>query len=123
MLFKDFSMLILQVSVVIWVTPPLHAVAPPVVQNDPTPAARVQKLARYARQFFNTGGGRRVILDHRWRHGVEWRRYPNYNTNLKYEHGEILEQHLFHRTGNPKCLVQDFFHFMAHSYFSCASLH
>src|SRR5256885_798070 len=41
--------------------------APPVVQNDPTPAAYVKKLARFARQLFDMGGGRRVILDHRRR--------------------------------------------------------
>src|SRR6267378_3676319 len=58
--------------------PLLHAVPLPVVQNDPTPAAGVKKLARVARQFFNTGGGRRVILDHRQRHVVEQRRQAMY---------------------------------------------
>src|SRR2546421_13100034 len=42
--------------------------APPsVVQNGPTPAAHVKKLARAARQLFDMGGWRSAILDHRWR--------------------------------------------------------
>src|SRR5882757_8180546 len=52
--------------------PPLRPAPPSVVQNGPTPATHV-KLARFARQL-DMGGGRRAILDHRWRRGAEWRR-------------------------------------------------